>query len=350
MNRYRHIRIIFLFVLCIGIAGYITSVVLSQRVDRAQRAQLLKEAQQASLLAPASTIDALSANQSDLSNPLYGTLKQNLMSFRAFNPSVRFVYVLGYRPDINTQFFFVDSEPTTSADYSPPGQLFADTRQQDIDSYLKGEAYTDGPYRDSWGEWVSGYAPIKNSDGTVVALLGIDTATSVWHGQIGFVRTVIGLITLLLSVVVSFIVVFIHQKQKSIEVLQTKNRVLSKKETVLKELQTMAQIGKIQIQFPAETFSFDQKFSELFSLAENDFLDKKTFLSFVHPDDQQKLTHMLEEIISSDILYTWTDIRVGAKDKGFRTFHIYGNVERNELLAPIRFSGIIQDITDIHTS
>jgi hypothetical protein len=331
-------------------SGLFAAVTISNRIDRNQRSALLREAQQAALLVPSSYIAVLSATPADVQIGTYQTIKQNLMAFRSYNPSTRFVYVLGYKPELRTQFFYVDSEPVESKDYSPPGQLFPDTRQQDIDNYLSGKAYTDGPYSDSWGEWVSGYAPIKDAQGNMVALLGIDTATSVWHQQIGFVRTVVGLISILLSVVVAFVVLFIHKKQRSIDLLQKENRTLAHKEGKLKELQTMAQIGRLIVYFPDQTFSFEGQIAELFDTRGNAPIDRKTVESHIHHDDWGKLESLLREITDTDISYGWADIRFGSDDKGFRTYHIYGNIERSELLAPTRFSGIIQDITDIHSS
>lgn len=349
MNNGRHIRVIVIFSFCILVAGFIAAFSISKHIDNTQRSSLIKEAEQASLLVPPSVVASLSANQSDLGNPTYGTVKENLMSFRGFDPFIRFVYVMGYRPEIKKQFFYVDSEPTTSDDYSPPGQIFEDTRDQDIDAYLKGQSYTDGPYSDSWGEWVSGYAPIKNADGSIVGLLGIDIATSVWHQQIGFVRTVVAVISFLLIGIFILIVLFVRRKQSSIDILEKEKKTLIHKEDKLKEIQNMAHVGRLVVYFPAETFSLDEQFSKLFSIKETDSIDRNKFLSFVHPDDQNKFNEAINSVISSDISYTWVDIRMGNQNAGFRNYHIYGNIERDELLAPKHFSGIIQDITDIRS-
>jgi hypothetical protein len=339
-------------ILVVGIlgGGLFASILISNRIDTKQRSALLKEAQQAALLAPASIVAPLTGSSADLQSATYQALKQNLTAFRLYNPSTRFVYVLGYRPEIRTQFFYVDSEPVESKDYSAPGALFPDTRQEDIDKYLAGKPYTDGPYNDSWGQWVSAYAPIKDTQGNVVALLGIDTATSVWHEQIGFVRTVVALIAVLLSIVVVCIITILHKRQRSIDFLQRENRTLIHTEGKLKELQSMAQLGRINIYFPDQLFSFDGQLAVLFSIGEHEKIEKTRMDGFVHHDDRVKFDHFIGEITDTDISYAWVDIRLGTTEKGFRTYHIYGNIERNELLAPTRFSGIIQDITDIHTS
>jgi Na+-transporting NADH:ubiquinone oxidoreductase subunit NqrC len=307
MNTSKKVWVIFVLVAIILIVGFLTSVVITKKIDRSQRAQLLVDAKQAALLVPTATISTLSASSSDIGNPLYAEMKERLMMFRAYNPENRFVYVLGYKPEIKKQFFYVDSEPVTSSDYSAPGALFPDTREQDIENYLKGEAYTDGPYKDSWGEWVSGYAPIKDSNGEMVALLGIDTATSVWHQQIGFVRTVIALISILLSVVVGFVVWLLRRKQSSIETLTKENQTLYHQENKLKEIQDLAHIGKISVYFPDETFVFEGSVSRTLNISEGERLTKEALEAFIKDSDKNKIIDFLNSIKNSGNTYEWLD-------------------------------------------
>lgn len=347
MHNRRYFRVTALTVFLIIILGFLVARFIGRYIDNSQRAELLEEASQAALLVPADVISGLSASPLDLESILYKRLKADLAAFRAFDPSIRFVYVLGYRPEIKTQFFYVDSEPVGAVDYSPPGQLFTDTREKDIANYLNGEAYTDGPYQDSWGEWVSGYAPIRNASGEMIALLGIDMETSVYHHQIRFVNIVISLITLLLSILAAIFIRFIQQKETSIASLEKEKQSFLRGEKKMKEVQDMAHLGKIVGYFPEETFSFDETFAKFFSAKENEKISKSTVLAHIHPDDQTKFNKMVAEILSADIAYTWVDVRIGSPDKGYRLCHIYGSVFHNDSLAPNRFSGIIQDITDI---
>ena len=316
MNTSKKVWVIFVLVAIILIVGFLTSVVITKKIDRSQRAQLLVDAKQAALLVPTATISTLSASSSDIGNPLYAEMKERLMMFRAYNPENRFVYVLGYKPEIKKQFFYVDSEPVTSSDYSAPGALFPDTREQDIENYLKGEAYTDGPYKDSWGEWVSGYAPIKDSNGEMVALLGIDTATSVWHQQIGFVRTVIALISILLSVVVGFVVWLLRRKQSSIETLTKENQTLYHQENKLKEIQDLAHIGKISVYFPDETFVFEGSVSRTLNISEGERLTKEALEAFIKDSDKNKIIDFLNSIKNSGNTYEWLDVALGGQGLG----------------------------------
>ena len=328
------------------IIGVVVAIFFSQAADREQRTFLTQEAQHASLLVSATDVAKLSATPLDIGTPTYDRLKSQFTLFRSINPNIRFVYLMGYRPELRSEFFYVDSEPTTSKDYSPPGQIFLDTRQQDIDGFVAGKPYTDGPYSDSWGEWISGYAPVKDQTGTTVAMVGIDIATSVWHRNTAFVWALVGSITVLLCIVVLFLISKIKKKQESIETLTTENIGLQRTETKLKEIQSLAQLGKVTFFIPEQKVVVDEQFVELFKGTPTT-MALNQFLSFIEQGSQSIILKALDEIKNSDIKYTWFDVRVGSVDRGYRTYHFYGNIDRDPSGQAQKFSGIMQDISDI---
>ncbi len=328
------------------VIGIFTALFFVRQVDTEQRSLLLQQTQYAALLVNADQIAQLRGDEADIDNPVYQKLKQLFTQFRAYNPRIRFVYLMGYRPNIEKEFFYFDSEPVTSGDYSPPGQLFEDTNKKDIEGFVKGNAYTSGPYRDAWGEWVSGNAPVKDLNGETVGMVGIDIATSVWHRDSAFVWSTVGTITILLSILVLFLLQRIYRKQDSINVLQDKNRTLTYKEKKLSEIQTLAQLGKITIYFDEETIVVDEQLEHLFHEKKSP-MTIADFLLYTHPDDQQTVKTAFEEIKTSDNQYSWFDARVGSRSEGYRLYHFYGTIDRKGSVRGVRFSGIMQDITDI---
>lgn len=317
------------------------------RIEHNERVSLLEQAQQASLLVAPDDIETLSGNESDLTKPAYLSLKEQFAKFRSYNKQIRFVYLMGYHPDLGVQFFYVDSEPETSEDYSPPGQIFADTRAQDIAGYLKGVPYTDGPYSDAWGEWMSSYVPIHDAAGAVIAMVGIDVATSVWREQTAFATGAIALSTLILCIVGLLLMVRLYKKDHSITMLKTQNLKLVQHAETLKEVQTMAQLGRLLVYFPDQTFVVDEQFVALFSTSANERISLDAFLAAVHPDDHPMVINALDEMSQPETTYTWFDARIGSVEYGYRKYHIYGNIERDQKHELQRFAGIMQDITDI---
>lgn len=347
MNRSRFFLSLIISYIAIVVVAVVTASLLAHRVDRTQRDLLIVQAKQASLLVHDDAIASLSASAADLSNPVYQHLKHTLTQFREANPDIRFVYVMGYHPEVRTQFFYVDSEAESSLDYSPPGQLFPDTRPQDIERYLAGAPYTDGPYEDSWGEWVSGYVPIAGNDGKTSYMIGIDIATDVWHTQIGFARTMIAIIAILIAILTTLVLRAIHRKQLSINELSFKNQKLEKTQSTYKHLQSMAHLGSVVFHFIDHIAVLDEQFRELIPGNNEGRVPIASFVAAAHPDDRERLGAMIKEITDSDILYAWVDVRFGSKDDGFRKFHLYGNVKRKPSGGAERFDGIMQDITDL---
>lgn len=317
---------------------------INSYISTKQKEILLTQANQAALLVSPEDLNSFSNDSTDIEKASYQNLRQKLINFKSFNKEARFLYVLGYKPEIKKQFFFIDAEPENSKDYSPPGQIFEDTRDFDIKMYQKGESYVDGPHTDSWGSWYSGYSHVKDSFGNIVGLVGIDISTHVWREQIVFATTLVSIIGFFITVFIAFLVFSIRKKQSSIDSLQVKTGLLSKKEQQLKDIQNMAHIGKFSIYFPEKLFAFDEELSSLFSFQENEKVSVSDFVNRIHEDDREKFNQMLSEIENGSAVYNWSDFKIGDHQKGFIKYKISGSVEKSSVDRKI-FSGIIQEIS-----
>jgi signal transduction histidine kinase len=117
-------------------------------------------------------VNELAGTEDDLENPAYLDLKNKLISLREINDDTRFIYLMGKQ---NGQiFFYVDSEPDTSEDYSPPGQTY-DEASEVIYTIFENKTIESETISDRWGKWLSYMAPIIDEQtGEVVAVVGID--------------------------------------------------------------------------------------------------------------------------------------------------------------------------------
>ncbi len=118
------------------------------------------------------TIEKLHGNEDDISNATYLDLKKQLLALRALNTDTRFIYLMGQQ---NGQiFFYVDSEPDNSEDYSPPGQVYEEASAL-IPTIFADQKIKSEVSSDRWGTWLSYMAPIiDESTGQTVAVVGID--------------------------------------------------------------------------------------------------------------------------------------------------------------------------------
>ena len=146
-------------VLAIFAAGSALSWWQVGRTDRAMRVDLLEKTRLIEQAVSADRLKSLTGTAADLEKPEYLRLKAQLAATCVANPQCRFLYLLGRSAD-GEIFFFVDSEPATSKDCSPAGQIYEEASKGCRSVFATHTAAVEGPYADRWGTWVSGFVPI----------------------------------------------------------------------------------------------------------------------------------------------------------------------------------------------
>lgn len=128
-------------------------------------------------------INKLSGDAEDLQKPEYFVLKNNLTRLAAVKNPINFAYIM--REDNGNIIFLLDSESPESADYSPPGQVYAEADDVTRGVFQSGKTVLSEPAADRWGNWISALTPIKNpSDGKVIAVLGLDYSATEWYAHL----------------------------------------------------------------------------------------------------------------------------------------------------------------------
>ena len=176
----------FLMMLII-IVGVLFAWWMVVRADREMRAELL---QQARLVAQAVNIDrvkVLTGSKDDLEKPEYLRLKTQLAAVRLENPQYRFIYLMGRKAD-GAIFFFMDSEPADSKDYSPPGQVYDEVPAGYRRVFDTRVAATDGPVTDRWGVWISALVPLYDMQAAMVGYATRDDASTMVRKAVEFYR------------------------------------------------------------------------------------------------------------------------------------------------------------------
>jgi len=127
----------------------------------------------------------------DIRKPAYEKAIEKLNGIRNQNPSVRYAYIMRPTDEENTLEFVADADsldPAAKKDLngdgriddadwlSPPGEPYDISNIPAAKEVLqKGAATVDKePYTDQWGTFITGHAPIKDTRGEVVAVLGVD--------------------------------------------------------------------------------------------------------------------------------------------------------------------------------
>jgi len=122
----------------------------------------------------------LTLKPGDEGTPLYLSFARTINHTRSSNPYIVTVYIM--RVDNGTISYVIhDYYLTHGLDSSVAkiGDLITEDKEV-INASLSGPQYSPEVYTSKWGSYLSGYAPIKDSNGTVVGILGVDeTADSV---------------------------------------------------------------------------------------------------------------------------------------------------------------------------
>jgi len=274
---------------------------VNSSINKNQNEELLTQAKQASLFVSGEDILSLSRNSEDLTKDNYKNILTKLTSFREADEHIRFLYILGYDEGIGKQFFFLDTEPVTSKDYSAPGSIFEDTREIDIENYKASKSYIEGPYVDSFGEWYSAYEPILDKDGKIVALLGIDVSSDIWKNQSIFATSIIIVVGFLILGFVLFFLLSIYKKQSSIESLEKETSFLSSKEKKFKDLQRLVKVGEFNMYLFDKFINLDEYLTSVLKIKNNSKISFEDFSEIILPSDEIKFRELIEKINKHEI-------------------------------------------------
>lgn len=175
-------------------------------------------------------VKGLTGTTVDLSSPDYLALKEELIRVKAADPLIRFIYLMGMRPD-GEVIFLVDSEPPGTEDYSPPGQVFSEVSPVVLTSLLSDQKESAiGPSTDRWGTWVSSIIPVVDpSTGSPIAIFGMDIDARDWYAKIAraCLPVLIGMLILLLLLLVFTYINLRNEQEKQLLALSEKAARLS---------------------------------------------------------------------------------------------------------------------------
>ena len=234
-------------------------------------------------------VQELTGADSDLVSPDYLALKDELIRVRSADPRVRFVYIMGQRTD-GTVFFFADSEPPESEDYSPPGQVYPEASAILLNTFVSGKETTEGPLTDRWGTWVSGVVPIRDAaNGRVIALLGIDIDAADWNLQIITACGPAIIATLLLLFLVLIFYYVLERNEREKQILATSEAAIRKSEEEFRTVFEKGPLGMAISDARSRFIKVNPMFCTMLGYSQEELLTK-SFADITHPD------HLKEDI------------------------------------------------------
>lgn len=162
------VMLIFIITLVTGIIQYNSS---SQRIIDSINRDVSRLATAAALLIDGDDHQKL-INEQDKLSDAYKDIKTKMQNFQK-ETKITYIYTLVKNEDNKTKFI-IDADEETGADLGEEYDYLPA-----MESAFNGIPSADkNMYTDEWGTFLSGYAPIKNSEGKVVAIVGLDIDAS----------------------------------------------------------------------------------------------------------------------------------------------------------------------------
>jgi PAS domain S-box-containing protein len=283
-NRWLIIAII--VILASGMALTLWSV---QREDNLLRTDLLIKTRHLSSDISAEHVKGLTGSESDLGSPDYVILKNQMIRFRAGDPQIQFVYLMGQQSD-GTVFFYVDSESPESEDYSPPGQGYPEASASLLNIFSSGQETTEGPQSDRWGTWVSGLVPITDATtGKVIAVLGTDIDAKDWTIQIIKASTpaVIAMLLLVLLLLIFFYVLQRNERER--QILAESGATIRESESRYRTVFESTGTAMLTIEENTTIGFANKEFFKLTGYSQEDINKGRSWTEFIYKDDLEKM-------------------------------------------------------------
>jgi sensor histidine kinase regulating citrate/malate metabolism len=121
----------------------------------------------------------LSLKPGDEGSPLYLSLADTIFQARSNNTHISNAYIM--RVDNGTITYIVDDYYLAHGldpDVARIGEPIAEDTSV-IDAALTGPQVSPDIYTSKWGSFLSGYAPIRDANGTVIGILGVDDTADI---------------------------------------------------------------------------------------------------------------------------------------------------------------------------
>ncbi|MFZ5643629.1 MAG: response regulator [Bacillota bacterium] len=209
-------------VLSVVAVGWVATDFTGKNGDEEFRRSLLSRTATAASAINPGRLAMLTGSEDDIGQADYERLKVQLMNIHKTNSDCRFIYILGIRN--GEVFFYLDSEPESSEDYSPPGEIYGESSPELISIFENGAPFVEGPISDQWGNWISGIAVIQDpATGKILAALGMDIDAGDWQKHVSMYRLTTIIITLFLCALVAIFYAVLHLSRDSASKIAASN-------------------------------------------------------------------------------------------------------------------------------
>jgi HD-GYP domain-containing protein (c-di-GMP phosphodiesterase class II) len=184
-------KVTFILVILMFFSGAVSNFLVYEYSARNQLQQLREKlmviAGAVTLTVDADDILRIPLDKEGVKSPQYNALESELLKIKRIAPSLAYVYILRKSQKKGVLRFVIDLHPGQYKEKRPtayPGDAYDASRFPELLESFNGPSADKKLVTDEWGVFLSGYAPIRDSEGKAVAVLGIDmSADDVYNLQ-----------------------------------------------------------------------------------------------------------------------------------------------------------------------
>ncbi len=194
-------------------------------LDKRARENLLVQARFIAHSINIKSLIKLSGKKTDTNLPNYLEIKEQLKRIRLSNEKCRFLYLLGQKTNRQI-FFFVDSQIKNSKNYAEPGLLYDEVSDAYLQVFQSETETVIGPITDRWGTLITALIPVKDLNGELIAMLGMDVEVENWYKKI-VIQSLFPVSLLVLIIILMILVLNLKQKTSQLNNARNKAQLLS---------------------------------------------------------------------------------------------------------------------------
>lgn len=199
------LQIVFLIILISALISFISIKTAEKSIESSVGSTALNIIKQISSYV--NVDDLKDINQpSDMEKDSYKALHDKLEEAMKLL-GVKYIYTMKKNSDGN-YIYVVDGTNTESDEFSSPGDIEKDISQSITKTFDASETNYDFSYSDQWGNLISAYYPLKDSDGKIIAILAADfDANSVIENMNLTVKIII--VTVFIAVIIAIVLLLV---------------------------------------------------------------------------------------------------------------------------------------------
>ena len=172
--------ILFLLLFSVVLGNYLVGEYRLREAFNKTRKQLMLIASNAALSIDAAELLKIPLEQRAEGTPEYEVVYQKLVKIKESNPSVKYAYTMVATEQPGILQYVVDADPapeiiTAGCPTALPGDKYDVHEIPEMINAYYGPSADKKITVDAWGVFISGYAPVRDSTGKTVAILGVDT-------------------------------------------------------------------------------------------------------------------------------------------------------------------------------